>query len=352
VTEAGGAVQLVPVLENHRFDEQALAVYLSDHLDGFSGNCTIRQFQGGQSNPTFHLQSGDRSFVLRKKPPGKLLPSAHAIEREYKVMRALAATDVPVPEMHLLCTDEDIIGQAFFVMEHIEGRVFADRILDSCDVAERSAIYDDMNRILAALHLVDYRDVQLEGFGRPEGYITRQIARWSKQYAATKLVDLPAMDHLMNWLPENAPDRDETAIAHGDFRLGNLVIHPTEAKVVAVLDWELSTIGHPLADLAYNCLAYRLPHAGGRGFGDVDIASLGIPREAEYVSAYCQRTNRAQIEDWTFYLILAMFRIVAIMVGVHRRAVDGNAADAQALEIANFYPAISERAWAIASDNR
>ena len=351
MTGENGKVQLVPILANHRFDEQALSAYLSSHMPGFSGECIIRQFQGGQSNPTFHVQSGDRAFVLRKKPPGKLLPSAHAIEREYKVMRALADTDVPVPEMHLLCTDEDVIGQTFFIMEHIEGRVFADRTLDACKVDERTAIYDDMNRILAALHKVDYRAVHLDDFGRPEGYIARQISRWSKQYAASRLMDLPAMDHLMEWLPENMPESDEITIAHGDYRLGNLVIHPSEPRVVAVLDWELSTLGHPLADLAYNCLAYRLPKAGGRGFGNVDLPSLGIPLEADYVKAYCVRTGRAAIRDWQFYLILAMFRIVAIMVGVHRRAVDGNAADGRAMEIAKYYPEIAERAWMIAGKN-
>lgn len=262
-----GAVQLVSVLPSHRFDEDALARYLGANLPGFGGLRAVRQFQGGQSNPTYHLETPTGSYVLRKKPAGRLLPSAHAVDREFTVLRALAGSDVPVPRVHLLCTDESVIGQMFYVMDHVEGRVFADRLLPGCTVAERADMYDDMNRVLAALHRVDFRSIGLSTFGRADGYVKRQIARWSRQYRDSRVIDLPAMDRLLEWLPEHAPATDEAAIAHGDFRLGNLIFHPTEPRVVAVLDWELSTIGHPLADLAYNCLAYRLPHLGGRGFG-------------------------------------------------------------------------------------
>jgi aminoglycoside phosphotransferase (APT) family kinase protein len=263
------------------------------------------------------------------------------------VLRALAGSDVPVPRVHLLCTDESVIGQMFYVMDHVEGRVFADRLLPGCTAAERAGMYDDMNRVLAALHRIDFRSIGLATFGRADGYVTRQIARWSRQYRDSRVIDLPAMDRLLEWLPEHAPATDEAAIAHGDFRLGNLIFHPAEPRVVAVLDWELSTIGHPLADLAYNCLAYRLPYLGGRGFGDADIASLGIPSEAEYLAQYCRRTGRATVPSWGFFVVLSLFRTVAIQVGVHRRAIEGNAADARAVG-SEIYAVIAERAGEIA----
>jgi aminoglycoside phosphotransferase (APT) family kinase protein len=347
VTKPGAAI-LVPVLPNHRFDEAALGRYLAEHLPGFGGRFVLRQFQGGQSNPTFHIETEGGAWVLRKQPPGTLLPSAHAVDREFTVLRALAGSDVPVPAVHLLCRDPAVIGQMFYVMDHVEGRVFADRLVAGCTAPERAAMYDDMNRVLAALHRIDFREAGLDGFGRPDGYVGRQIARWSRQYAASKIGDMPAMDRLMEWLQAHSPALDEAAIAHGDYRLGNLVFHPTEPRIVAVLDWELATIGHPLADLAYNCLPYRLPDAGGRGFGDTDIAALGIPTEADTLAAYCRRTGRTAIPDWEFFLVLSMFRSVAIMAGVHRRALDGNASDARALEVVDAYHVVAERAWAIA----
>lgn len=344
-----GAVQLGEVLANHRFDERRLRQYLAAHLDGFAGDCRIRQYQGGQSNPTFHLQTADGEYVLRKRPPGELLPSAHAVDREFRVMRALEESHVPVPRMLHMCEDDSIIGRAFFVMEHVPGRVFADPSMPTSSPDERAAVYADMNRVLAVLHAVDYRAVGLDGFGKPQGYVERQIARWSKQYAASKLRELPAMDKVIDWLPRHVPAGEETAIAHGDYRLGNLLIHPREPRVVAVLDWELATLGHPLADLAYNCLAYHLSAESGRGFGDLDLAAAGIPDEARYLAAYCAHSGRDAIDDWRFFVVLALFRIAAILVGVHRRAVDGNAADARALEIGASYPEIAERAWELAA---
>jgi aminoglycoside phosphotransferase (APT) family kinase protein len=345
--------QLVPVLPNHRFDEAALGRYLAANLPGFDGRLTIRQFQGGQSNPTFHVQvghvqAGGRAVVLRKKPPGALLPSAHAVDREYRVLKALAGSAVPVPAVHLLCTDEGVIGQMFYVMDWVDGRVFPDRLLPGCSPTERAAMYDHMNEVLAALHRVDWRAVGLEGFGRPDGYVARQIARWSRQYAASRTEPVAAMDRLIEWLPAHRPAGDAAAIAHGDYRVGNLIFHPTEPRVVAVLDWELATIGHPLADLAYNCLAYRLSGTHDHGFPMAEIGALGLPAEADYVAAYAQRTGRAAIDDWEFFIVFAMFRIAAILAGVYRRGLDGNAADARALEASRDYREIADRAWEIA----
>jgi aminoglycoside phosphotransferase (APT) family kinase protein len=343
-----GEAVLVPVLPNHRFDEAALRRYLAANLPGFSGECAVRQFQGGQSNPTFHIAAGGREFVLRKKPPGALLPSAHAVDREFAVLKALSGSRVPVPQVHLLCRDESVIGQMFYVMDYVPGRVFPDRALPGCSPADRAAMYDDMNAILAALHKIDFRAVGLDGFGKPEGYIARQVTRWAKQYAASRTEDVPTMDRLTEWLPANTPARDEVSIVHGDYRPGNLIFHPTEPRVVAVLDWELATIGHPLADLAYNCLAYRMPDAGGRGFADLDTKALGIPTEEDYVAAYCRRTARSEIPDWEFFIVFSMFRSAAIIQGVYRRGLDGNNADPSALKLGDTYKEIAERAWAIA----
>jgi aminoglycoside phosphotransferase (APT) family kinase protein len=342
-----GEVELIPVLPNHRFDEDALARYLSAQLPGFRGPLRVRQFVGGQSNPTYHLETPQRCYVLRKKPAGVLLPSAHAVDREFAVLRALQDTDVPVPRAHLLCEDTSVLGQMFYVMDHVEGRVFTDRLIPGASREERAAMYDDMNRVLAALHSVDWRAVGLSEFGRPDKYAERQITRWSRQYRESKVIELESMDRLLEWLPANLPAEDEAAIAHGDFRVGNLIYHPTEPRVVAVLDWELATIGHPFADLAYNCLGYRLPPLNGRGFGDADLPALGIPSEAEYLQRYCRRTGRASIPHWNFYIVLSLFRTAAIQVGVHRRALQGNAADARAVG-SDIYRVVADTAWTIA----
>jgi aminoglycoside phosphotransferase (APT) family kinase protein len=343
-----GAAVLVPVLENNRFDEAVLAKYLAGHMPGFSGDMIVRQFQGGFSNPTFHLQTRDRAFVLRKKPPGQLLPSAHAVDREYKVLDALKNTDVPVPHVHLLCEDTSIIGTTFYVMDYVEGRVYFDRLLPGCTPQQRSEMYDAMNDVLAKLHNVDYQAVGLADFGKPTGYVARQVSRWSKQYVASCVEDTPAMNELMKWLPANQPAEDEAAIAHGDYRIGNLLYHPTESRVVAVLDWELSTIGHPLGDLAYCCSAYHSPSAGGRGFEAVDMKALGIPTEAEFLEAYCRRTGRQDIPNWTFFIVFSLFRTAAILAGVYRRAIDGQGVDARMAEAKQSYQDIAARAWEIA----
>jgi aminoglycoside phosphotransferase (APT) family kinase protein len=344
VTIVGEAV-LVPPLANHRFDEARLAEYLAAEMDGFTGPLIVRQFQGGQSNPTYHLATPGGEYVLRKKPPGVLLPSAHAVDREYAVQSALAGSAVPVAPMRLLCRDESVIGTMFYVMDHVRGRVFADRTLRGVPPADRAAMYDDMNQVMAALHQVDWQAAGLAGFGRPQAYVARQIDRWSRQYVAANTGDVPEMDRLMEWLPRNAPGADETAIAHGDFRLGNLIFHPSEPRVLAVLDWELSTLGHPLADLAYNCIPWRLPVAIE---GLVGADSPGIPGEAEYVAAYCRRTGRAGVPDLDFFIVFSLFRWAAIAAGVYRRALDGNAADARAMQIGKKFKVLAEAAWRLA----
>ncbi len=354
MSEGKGAAVLIDVLPQHQFDEAALEAYLSAHLDGFQGPARVQQFQGGQSNPTFLISdaSGAR-FVLRKKPPGKLLPSAHMIEREFRAMRALSGSAAPVPNARLLCEDAGIIGTPFYVMDHIDGRVLSDVALDGFSTAERAALYDGMNATLAALHSVDWRAAGLSDFGKPEQYIQRQVERWSKQFVATKGdSDIPAMERLMDWLPRAVPAGEEVTIVHGDFRLGNLMLHKTEPRVVAILDWELATLGHPLPDLAYNCMAYHLP-AGIKqfpGLVGVDLAASGIPTEAEYVSAYCQRTGRAGIPDWPYYLAFAFFRIAAICQGVYARALAGNAADRKALAYGEVARAAAETGWRFVSD--
>ncbi len=332
----------------HPFDVAALARYL--HEVGFAdtADLAVLQYQGGQSNPTYRVTAGGRHYVLRRKPPGTLLPSAHAVDREYRVMKALAATDVPVAKMIALCEDDGVIGTAFYLMEHVEGRVLWDPALPGMARAERGAHYDELNRVIAALHGVDYRAVGLGDFGRVGGYVARQIARWSKQYEAGGAARIPSMDRLIEWLPQHLPEGDETAIVHGDFRIDNVIFHPTEPRVLAVLDWELSTLGHPLSDFAYQVMAWRLRAAEFRGLADCDFAALGIPTEAEYVAAYCRRTGRERIAGWDFYLIFNMFRITAILHGVHSRALQGNAASGNAMETGARAQRIADIAWDMA----
>jgi aminoglycoside phosphotransferase (APT) family kinase protein len=347
-----------PVSDQHRFDVGALQAYLQAQLPGFEGPLSVEQFKGGQSNPTFKLVTPTQAYVMRSKPGpvAKLLPSAHAIEREFRVMRALANTDVPVARMHLLCEDESLIGRAFYVMEHVAGRVLWDQSLPTLDKPQRGPIYDEMNRVIAALHRVDPAAIGLADYGKPGNYFERQIARWSRQYQASITEPIEAMDRLIEWLPAHIPPgaRDETqvGIVHGDFRLDNLIFHPTEPRVLAVLDWELSTLGHPLADFSYHCMAWHIPHTMGRGIGGLDAAALGIPSEADYVRRYCERTQRsdavALAADWNFYLAYNLFRIAAILQGIAKRVEDGTAASAQAREAGAGARPLAQLGWAFA----
>jgi aminoglycoside phosphotransferase (APT) family kinase protein len=333
-----------------------LETWLRAHVPGFRGPVAVERFAGGQSNPTYRLDSGAGSYVLRRKPPGPLLPSAHAVDREFRVMRALADTEVPVPRVLALCEDDDVIGSAFYVMQHLDGRIFWDQRLPGIAPAERVAMFDSMNAVIAALHSVDYQAVGLDGFGRPGNYMGRQIARWSRQYRASETETIAAMDALIDWLPARLPPEPPPAIVHGDYRMDNLIFHPSEPRVIGVLDWELSTIGDPLADFAYHCLTWRVTPELFRGLAGVDFAALGIPDEAAYLAAYCRRTGRGAvpgaipgaIPDWEFYMVYGLFRIAAILQGIAKRAIDGTAAAANAAEEGKLARPLAEQAWALA----
>lgn len=336
------------VRANHRFDEAALERYLAAHVFDFRGPLTVRQFSGGQSNPTFMLEATGRRYVLRKKPPGQLLKSAHQVDREFRAMKALAATDVPVPRMHVLCEDESVIGTSFYVMDYLEGRIFRNPQLPDCTRSERVAIYDAMNDVLARLHRVDYAAIGLGDFGKPGNYFDRQIARWITQYQAAQTDPIPDMDWLIHWMPANIPPEDSVAIAHGDYRLENMIVHPTEPRILAVLDWELATIGHPLADLAYNCMGYHVMNPSQGGLTDVDFEASGIPREADYLAAYRRRTGRTRIDNWNFYLSFAVFRLASIAQGVYKRGLDGNASSPEAAKRGNLTAFLARHAVELA----
>lgn len=342
--------EIIEVREAHRLDEGALADYLSKHIDGFSGAMTVRQFAHGQSNPTFIIACGGKDYILRKKPPGKLLPSAHAVDREYRILKALSDTDVPVPKALLLCEDESVVGAPFYVMDKVEGRIFRDPSApEASDARERAAIFDSMNETLASIHKVDWRALGLEDYGKPGNYMARQAHRWAKQYEASRTDHIESMENLIKWLTENIPDDDSATIVHGDFRLENLIVHPTEPRIIATLDWELSTLGHPLADLAYNCMTYYMTTVSGRrsGFADLDIQELGIPSQKEYVAAYCRRTGRDGAQDWEFFLAFGFFRLAAIVQGVYKRGLDGIASSASAKSYGALVKVLSEIAWNI-----
>ncbi len=338
-----------PVRAAHRFDEAALERYLASHVTGFAGPLSVQQFGGGQSNPTFLLSAGGRRYVLRKKPPGQLLKSAHQVDREYRIMKALAATDVPVPKMHALCEDESVIGTAFYVMDFLEGRIFRDPRLPGVAPSERAAIYDSMNDVLARLHKVDFARVGLGDFGKPGNYFERQIARWITQYRAAQTDAIADMERLIEWMPLNIPKDDSVSIAHGDYRLENTIFHPTEPRMIAVLDWELSTIGHPLADLAYNCMGYHVQNPRQGGLVGVDFAASGIPTERDYVATYCARVGRGPIENWSFYVSFSVFRLASIAQGVYKRGLDGNASSETAATFGNTCQFLAEHAWRLAN---
>jgi aminoglycoside phosphotransferase (APT) family kinase protein len=326
----------------------ALLAWLGREVPGFAGPARLHKFKGGQSNPTYRLEAASGNYVLRRQPPGKLLKSAHAVDREYRVMRALADTDVPVPRVLALCEDREVIGSMFYVMAYCEGRIFWDASLPECESNDdRAAIYDDMNRVLAALHLVDPAGVGLADYGKPGNYFARQLSRWMGQYRASELRAIPAMEDLMNWLEAELPaDDGRVSLVHGDYRLDNMVFHPREPRVIAVLDWELSTLGHPLADLAYQCMQLRMP--GGEGFAPglagIDRRRLGIPEESEYVASYCRRTGIDDIDNWPFYLAFSYFRLAAIVQGVAKRAVDGNASNTRAAELGEWVEPLAQMA--------
>jgi aminoglycoside phosphotransferase (APT) family kinase protein len=347
-----------PMHEMHSIDTAKLTAWLNAHLPGFKGPVSLERFKGGQSNPTYQLITPDQTYVMRTKPGpvAKLLPSAHAIEREFKVMQGLYGTDVPVPQMHVLCEDESIIGRAFYVMAFVQGRVLWDQTLPSLNNMARASIYDEMNRVIAALHTVPFAERGLENYGRPGNYFERQIGRWSKQYAASVTQPIPEMDKLIEWLPAHMPasaqDASKVSIVHGDYRLDNLMFHPTEPRVLAVLDWELSTLGHPLADFSYLCMAWHIPPGTFRGIGGVNIAALGIPSESEYIHKYCDRTglaNPADLKaDWNFYLAYNMFRIAAILQGIAKRVETGTASSDEAKANGAGASPMAELAWKFA----
>jgi aminoglycoside phosphotransferase (APT) family kinase protein len=335
----------MPVQERHRFDTERLDAYMRAHVAGFAGPLEVAQFKGGQSNPTFMLSTPGARYVLRRKPPGKLLPSAHAVDREYRVISALYQAGIPVARSFALCEDEAIIGTAFYIMEYVDGRVLWDQALPGMAPTERTAIYAEMNRVIAALHQVDYRAVGLSDYGKPGNYLERQIGRWSKQYRASETERIEAMERLIEWLPQHIPSQDETSIVHGDYRLDNVIFHKSEPRILAVLDWELSTLGHPLADFSYHCMYWRLTPEQFRGLGGLDLHALGIPTEEEYVDMYCRRTGRPRIDNWDYYAAYNMFRLGAICQGIMGRVVDGTAVSEKALESGKRARPLAEAGW-------
>lgn len=344
-----------PVQERHRFDIAALEAYLAKHIEGFSGPLEVEQFRGGQSNPTYRLSAGARRYVMRAKPgpAAKLLPSAHAIDREYRVMTALAKAGIPVPQTFCLCEDESVIGRAFMVMDCVEGRIFWQQDLPGLAPSERAALYEEMNRVLAALHGADYKAIGLEDYGRPGNYFARQIGRWSKQYLDdTEAGRDPNLDKLAEWLPAHTPAGDETTLVHGDFRIDNMIFHPTEPRILAVIDWELATLGHPLADFSYHLMTYRLPPLVIAGLVGADLAALNIPSEDAYVAAYCHRTGRDRIDHLDFYIAYNLFRLGAIIHGIKGRMLRGTAASPNAREMVAALPVIAELGWQQAARSR
>ncbi|MDP8995374.1 MAG: phosphotransferase [Pseudomonadota bacterium] len=331
------------VREAHRFDVARLDEWMRSNVEGYAGPLAVEQFRGGQSNPTYKLSTPGRAYVLRRKPPGKLLPGAHAIDREYRVITALRGQGFPVARTYGLCLDEEVIGTAFYVMEMVEGRIFWEPWLPEVPRERRPLYFDAMNATIAQLHLIDPEAAGLGDYGKPGNYFSRQIARWSKQYREdAEAGRVQAMDRLVEWLPENVPpDEAGARIIHGDFRCDNMIFHPTEPRVLAVLDWELSTLGHPLADFSYHLMMYRMPDALGR----CDLAALNIPSEHDYVAAYCRRTGREGLPDLDFYLAFNLFRLAAIIHGIKGRLARGNASSAHAGEMVKRLEPLADLAW-------
>jgi aminoglycoside phosphotransferase (APT) family kinase protein len=342
VADFGGTV---PVREQHRIDVAALERWMEQNVAGYAGPLTVDQFKGGQSNPTYRLRTPGRSYVLRRKPTGVLVKGAHAVEREARVIAALGTVGFPVPCIHGLCTDDGVIGSWFFVMDLVEGRIFWDASFADARPHERAACMDAMNATLAQLHAIDYAAIGLADYGRTGGYVARQVARWSQQYLADEVAGRhPAMDWLVHWLPRHLPGAEETAITHGDFRADNMIFHPTESRVLAVLDWELSTLGDPLADFAYHAMMYRMPPDILGGISGLDLQAAGLPEEAAYVRAYCRRTGREAIPDLDFYVAFNMFRFAAILHGIKGRAARGTASSAEAPAMGERFARVAELA--------
>jgi aminoglycoside phosphotransferase (APT) family kinase protein len=338
----------MPVSDRQRLDEATLGRWLQGHLPGFAGLTRIEQFRGGQSNPTFLLTAADgERYVLRKKPAGTLLPSAHAVDREFRVIRALHGSDVPVARPLCFCTDERVLGTMFYVMGYASGRNLWDPTLPGMRPAERAALYEEMNRVMAALHTLDYAARGLGDYGKPGNYFARQIARWSGQYRASETEPIEAMEKLLTWLPANIPAGDETCLVHGDYRLDNLIFDSDSPRMLAVVDWELSTLGHPLADFSYHAMLWRIPAGEAGGLLGLDLRSLGIPGEADYIAAYCARTGRAAIEPrvWEFCMAYNLFRIACIRQGILKRVLEGTAASAHAREAGSQARSTAEWAW-------
>jgi aminoglycoside phosphotransferase (APT) family kinase protein len=336
-----------PVEERHRIDAGRLEDFLKKRLEGFRGPLQIEQFKGGQSNPTYRITAGGKRYALRRKPPGKLLPSAHAVDREFKVIQALHSVGFPVARPYVLCEDDAVIGTAFYLMDCVDGRILWDQSLPGMSRAERRAIWEELNRVIALLHSIDYKAVGLADFGKAGSYIERQVGRWSKQYVASETEKIEAMDNLIAWLPKNVPATDETTIVHGDYRLDNTVFHPSESKMLAVLDWELSTLGDPLADLSDHCMSWHIPPGKFRGIQGLPLAELGIPTEREYVEMYFRRTGRKPVDPsvWDYYMAYNLFRIAAILQGIAKRVLEGTAASEHAREAGSRAPLMAELGW-------
>ena len=333
------------VRAGHVFDEASLIRWMEANVAGYSGPLLVEQFKGGQSNPTYKLVTPARNYVLRRKPPGRILQGAHAVDREARVLSALGKTDVPVPHVHALCTDDSVIGTWFYVMDMVEGRNFWDATFPEVPRDDRPAYFDAMNEAIARLHQVDFNAVGLADYGRPGNYFARQIGRWTRQYLEDADAGRdPDMDRMIEWLPAHIPQDDEAAIIHGDFRCDNMIFHPTEPKVAAILDWELSTLGHPLADFANHAIMYRMPPEIVAGLAGADLAALNIPSEADYIAAYCRRTGRTSIPDYEFYIAFNFFRLAAIFHGIKGRVIRGTAASAHARERAKVFPALARLA--------
>jgi aminoglycoside phosphotransferase (APT) family kinase protein len=339
-----------PVSAQHAFDVDALTAWLNTSIGAGFQAVAVEQFKGGQSNPTFKLVTPGKSYVMRAKPGpvAKLLPSAHMIEREFEVMSALAKADIPVPKMIALCNDESVIGRAFFIMEMVEGRVLWDPSLPGFSKSERAAIFDEMNNVIAKLHKVDFASVGLANFGKAGNYFERQIGRWTKQYRASETEKIEAMDKLIDWLPQHIPPGEEVSVVHGDYRLDNLIFHLTEPRILAILDWELSTLGHPLADFAYHCMAWHVPPNMFRGVAGLPLDELGIPSLKDYIAKYCERTGRRNgIDNFEYYLAYNLFRMAGILQGIMKRVVDGTAASEQAVAMGKAARPLAELGWKV-----